>query len=70
LAVISFHSLEDRMVKQFFRDQARGKYNDVLRQVEGEPKVRALGKRFPSLEETQANPRARSAILRVVERLI
>jgi len=70
LAVMSFHSLEDRMVKQFFRDQSRGKYNDVLRQVEGKPKVAALGKRFPTVEETQTNPRARSAILRVVERLI
>lgn len=69
LAVISFHSLEDRMVKQIFRDLGRGQYNDVLRQVVGEVKVKLLGKRFPSLEETKANPRARSAILRVVEKI-
>jgi 16S rRNA (cytosine1402-N4)-methyltransferase len=69
LAVLSFHSLEDRMVKQYFRDQARGRYDDALRQVVGESRVRLLGKRFPSLEETQGNPRARSAILRAVEKL-
>lgn len=69
LAVISFHSLEDRMVKQYLRDQARGRYDDVLRQLVGESRVRLLGKRFPTLEETESNPRARSAILRVAERL-
>jgi 16S rRNA (cytosine1402-N4)-methyltransferase len=70
LAVISFHSLEDRLVKQFFRDQSRGRYDDALRQVVTEPRVKSLGKVFPSLAETEQNPRARSAILRVVERLI
>lgn len=69
LAVISFHSLEDRLVKQFFRDQSRGRYDDALRQVVTEPRVKSLGKVFPSLAETEQNPRARSAILRVVERL-
>jgi 16S rRNA (cytosine1402-N4)-methyltransferase len=69
LAVLSFHSLEDRMVKQVFRNQSRGRYDDRLRQVVGETRVKSLGKRFPSLEETEANPRARSAILRVVEKL-
>ncbi len=68
LAVLSFHSLEDRMVKQVFRDQSRGRYDDRLRQVVGETRVRSLGKRFPSLEETETNPRARSAILRMVEK--
>lgn len=70
LAVISFHSLEDRLVKQFFRDQSRGRYDDALRQVVTEPRVKSLGKVFPSMAETEQNPRARSAILRVVERLI
>lgn len=70
LAVISFHSLEDRVVKQFFREQSRGKYNDQLRMVEGNPTVRSLGKYFPSKEETEYNPRSRSAVLRVVERLV
>lgn len=69
LAVISFHSLEDRMVKQYFRDLSRGRYDDALRQVVTEPRVKSLGKRFPSLVETEQNPRARSAILRVVESL-
>jgi 16S rRNA (cytosine1402-N4)-methyltransferase len=70
LAVISFHSLEDRVVKQFFRDQSRGKYNDQLRMVEGKQMVRSLGKYFPSQAETEYNPRSRSAVLRVVERLV
>jgi 16S rRNA (cytosine1402-N4)-methyltransferase len=69
LAVISFHSLEDRLVKQFFRDQSRGRYDDALRQVVTEPSVRSLGKVFPSLVETEHNPRSRSAMLRIVERL-
>jgi 16S rRNA (cytosine1402-N4)-methyltransferase len=70
LAVISFHSLEDRLVKQFFREQSRGKYNDQLRMVEGKISVHSLGKYFPSREETEYNPRSRSAVLRVVERLV
>lgn len=70
LAVISFHSLEDRVVKQFFRDESRGKYNDILRMVEGTPKVKSLGKHFPSVQETEYNPRSRSAVLRIVEKLV
>lgn len=70
LAVISFHSLEDRVVKQFFREQSRGRYNDQLRMVEGHQTVRSLGKYFPSKEETEYNSRSRSAVLRVVERLV
>lgn len=69
LAVISFHSLEDRLVKQFFRDQSRGRYDDQLRQVVTEPRVKSLGKIFPSVVEIEQNPRARSAVLRVVEAL-
>ena len=72
LAVISFHSLEDRIVKQFMRDAARA---DVpirlpLRASElPQPRLRLIGKPVrPSAEEIAANPRARSATLRVAER--
>jgi 16S rRNA (cytosine1402-N4)-methyltransferase len=61
LAVISFHSLEDRIVKHAFRDWARG--TPAL--------VRILTKKpvEPLTEECVRNPRARSAKLRVAERL-
>ncbi|OGA34939.1 MAG: 16S rRNA (cytosine(1402)-N(4))-methyltransferase [Betaproteobacteria bacterium RIFCSPLOWO2_12_FULL_62_13b] len=72
LAVISFHSLEDRIVKRFMRDAARA---DVpirlpLRARElPQPRLRLIGKPVrPSAEEVAANPRARSATLRVAER--
>jgi 16S rRNA (cytosine1402-N4)-methyltransferase len=72
LAVISFHSLEDRIVKQFMRDGARA---DVpirlpLRERElPQPRLRLIGKPVrPSTDEIAANPRARSATLRVAER--
>jgi 16S rRNA (cytosine1402-N4)-methyltransferase len=72
LAVISFHSLEDRIVKQFMRAAARA---DVpirlpLRERElPQPRLRLIGKPVrPSAEEIEANPRARSATLRVAER--
>jgi 16S rRNA (cytosine1402-N4)-methyltransferase len=71
LAVISFHSLEDRIVKQFMRDAARA---DVpirlpLRERElPQPRLRLIGKPVrPSADEIAANPRARSATLRVAE---
>ena len=55
LAVISFHSLEDRIVKRFMR-AAR------------EPALTRVVRAFPSDEECAINPRARSAVLRVAER--
>lgn len=69
LAVISFHSLEDRLVKQFIRKQAKGEDNlprDLpVRAAEFHPGAKALGKIDPSPEEIARNPRARSAHLRV-----
>jgi 16S rRNA (cytosine1402-N4)-methyltransferase len=72
LAVISFHSLEDRIVKRYMRDAAHA---DVpirlpLRARElPQPRLRLIGKAVrPSAEEIAANPRARSATLRVAER--
>ena len=58
-AVISFHSLEDRMVKNFFRDKVKEK---TARQITKKPIV-------PSEEEKQVNPRSRSAKLRVIEKM-
>jgi 16S rRNA (cytosine1402-N4)-methyltransferase len=73
LAVISFHSLEDRIVKRFIaRESGRDAPKDPIRgtRLPGSPeRLRALGKVLPSREETDANPRARSAVLRVAERL-
>jgi 16S rRNA (cytosine1402-N4)-methyltransferase len=73
LVVISFHSLEDRMVKRFMREQARGRELPPDLPVRGEPEGRTLcliGRPArPGPGEIAANPRARSAVLRVAERL-
>ena len=73
LAVISFHSLEDRMVKQFMRrhssvDPMYAGLPHIPEQAR--PRLRLVGKSVePDAEETARNPRARSARLRVAERL-
>jgi 16S rRNA (cytosine1402-N4)-methyltransferase len=69
LAVISFHSLEDRIVKTFIARESRAVY-DRRAPFAPEPplRLRALGRIRPGETETRANPRARSAILRVAER--
>jgi 16S rRNA (cytosine1402-N4)-methyltransferase len=75
LSVISFHSLEDRIVKQFIRKQARGKevpYGLPIRQEEIDKTrtMKPVGKMLkPSEEELLLNPRARSSVLRVAEKL-
>jgi 16S rRNA (cytosine1402-N4)-methyltransferase len=69
LAVISFHSLEDRIVKQFIAQHARDGYD--RRTPFAAPKamkLQALGRIKPSADEVRNNPRARSAILRVAQR--
>ncbi|WP_137895449.1 16S rRNA (cytosine(1402)-N(4))-methyltransferase RsmH [Ramlibacter sp. 2FC] len=69
LVVISFHSLEDRIVKQFIARHSREVFD--RRAPFAEPKamkLRALGRIKPSDAEVAANPRARSAIMRVAER--
>ncbi len=74
LAVISFHSLEDRIIKQFFRRESRDcicppeqpvctcNHHATLREITRKPIL-------PSMEEIATNPRARSAKLRVAEKL-
>ncbi|HAO34158.1 MAG TPA: 16S rRNA (cytosine(1402)-N(4))-methyltransferase, partial [Candidatus Competibacteraceae bacterium] len=73
LAVISFHSLEDRIVKQFIQRQARGRELPLDLPVAGAPEgitFRRVGRTIrPTAREAALNPRARSAILRVAERL-
>lgn len=72
LAVISFHSLEDRMVKQFLRGEPAPELprEIPLMVAQGPTHWRLLGRaRKPSAAEVQANPRARSAVLRVAEKL-
>ena len=74
LVVISFHSLEDRIVKSFMREQSSADVlpkNLPLRADQlPKPKLRLVGKAMkPSPAEIEANPRARSAVLRVAEKL-
>lgn len=73
LAVISFHSLEDRMVKRFIQERSSVGYLPPGVPVPPaglRPKLRRIGKATkPGADETAANPRARSAVLRVAERL-
>lgn len=73
LVVISFHSLEDRLVKRYMRDQARG---DALpagvpvRDAALNRRLRLVGKAVRAGDaEVAANPRARSAIMRVAEKV-
>ncbi len=73
LAVISFHSLEDRIVKRFMRDHSRAPAPDPRApwlEPQGRPELRTLGKAIQAGDpEVLANPRARSAVLRIAERL-
>jgi len=74
LVVISFHSLEDRVVKRFLREMARGdQYPPGLPvpDIMLNPRMRLIGKAvYPSASEVRSNPRARSAVLRVAEKII
>lgn len=73
LVVISFHSLEDRIVKRFMRDAARGDAHlppgVPFRQDQLAPTLKLVSKAIkPSDEEVSQNPRARSAVMRVAEK--
>ena len=72
LAVISFHSLEDRMVKQYFQKEAKG--DDLprdfpIRANELNSRLKIVAKMVASPQEVANNPRARSAHLRVAQKL-
>ena len=69
LVVISFHSLEDRIVKTFIAAESRDEVDRRAPMAPPRPlKLRALGRIKPSAAEVAANPRARSAVMRVAER--
>jgi 16S rRNA (cytosine1402-N4)-methyltransferase len=69
LVVISFHSLEDRIAKQFIAKHSR---DEVDRRAPFAPpkamKLRSIGRVKPTAAEIAANPRSRSAVMRVAER--
>ena len=75
LVVISFHSLEDRIVKQFIKKQSKGEaiprglpLTDA--QINKNLTLKAVGKAIkPSKAEIEANPRSRSSVLRIAQRL-
>ena len=76
LAVITFHSLEDRMVKEFGNEHARdydvsGEVDVPMLRVDREPRMRWVSRKSirPADAEVEANPRARSAQLRVLEKV-
>jgi 16S rRNA (cytosine1402-N4)-methyltransferase len=76
LVVISFHSLEDRLVKRFIESHSHPERAEDARAARlplrasqlPQPTLRALGKVVPGEEEIAANPRSRSAVMRVAER--
>lgn len=74
MSVISFHSLEDRIVKKFFTGKATVNMPDRRLPVRAnelpQPEMKLLGKMKPSGEEIRRNARARSAILRIATRVL
>lgn len=75
LVVISFHSLEDRIVKLFMRKHAKGEMDTLPRDLPiipkaFEPRLKLIGKPvFASEAELAANPRSRSAVMRIAEKV-
>ncbi len=75
LSVISFNSLEDRLVKRFMRDQSRGPQvpvgipmTETQLKALGGRQLKLLGKMVPGDAEVAQNPRARGSVLRIAER--
>jgi 16S rRNA (cytosine1402-N4)-methyltransferase len=73
MAIISFHSLEDRIVKQFFASKVKVAQPDrrlPIRDVDlPKPQMRLISRVKPTEQEVLRNPRARSAIMRVAQRI-
>jgi 16S rRNA (cytosine1402-N4)-methyltransferase len=73
LAVISFHSVEDRIVKRFFRRTSKvdpAFAGLLVAPLEARPRLRLIGRKTrPTAAEARRNPRARSALLRAAEKL-
>ncbi|MGK2889769.1 MAG: 16S rRNA (cytosine(1402)-N(4))-methyltransferase RsmH [Candidatus Malihini olakiniferum] len=77
LSVISFHSLEDRIVKRFMRHHSRGPQvpagiplTEAQLRAQGVQKLKTISKMMPPEAEVVKNPRARSSFLRIAERLL
>jgi len=73
LVVISFHSLEDRIIKRFIRDLEKNDPYPSRMPITSDQivqPVRSLGKWVAKQAEVQANPRARSAVMRVMEKIV
>ena len=69
LVVISFHSLEDRIVKRFIAKESRAEVDRRAPFAQPKPtRLRAIARVMPGETELRANPRARSAVMRVAER--
>lgn len=75
LSIISFHSLEDRIVKRFMREKSRGPQvpagipmTEAQLNKLGGRQLKAIGKLMPGEDEVAENPRARSSVLRIAER--
>ena len=69
LVAISFHSLEDRIVKRFIAERSKEGFDRRAPMAQPRPAVlHAIGRVMPSDEEIAANPRSRSAVMRVAER--
>ena len=67
--MISFHSLEDRIVKQFIARHSKEVYDRRAPFAPPKPMaLRSIGRVMPGDAEVAANPRARSAVMRVAER--
>ena len=74
MVVISFHSLEDRIVKRFIRDESRGRYHQDKLPIQNEAgEEKRLAKKGKAIRagamEVKQNPRSRSAVMRVAERV-
>ena len=73
LVIISFHSLEDRIVKRFIRHEYQGEQPPIefpLAGMDYQPRLKPIGRAIRAgAEEVAANPRARSAVLRIAERM-
>ncbi len=74
LVVISFHSLEDRIVKHFMREKSRGDFYALkglpIKATANQASLKTIGKAiFPSEEEIERNLRARSAVMRIAEKI-
>ncbi len=72
IVIITFHSLEDRIVKHFFKENSEVKIIKGLPiEVEDKPPLKLINRKpiLPSKEEMESNSRSRSAKLRIAEKI-